>query len=376
MPQDKRDYYEVLGLSKGATDDEIKKAYRKLAKQYHPDLNPNDKVAEGKFKEVSEAYEVLSDPKKKEMYDQYGHAGTDPNFGAGGAYGGFGDMGDISSIFETFFGGMGGGSFSGQTRSRRPGPTRGEDLSAYVSVTFEEAAFGCKKDITIRREENCPECDGSGAKKGTTPETCPDCNGAGRMQFQQRTPFGNIASTRTCSRCKGSGKIIKDPCGNCRGTGRILREKKLEVSVPAGIDDGQTVILRGQGHAGMLSGPYGDLLLTVSVYPHSLFDRRGNDIYCDFHVSYAQAALGEELEVPTLEGKAKYEMPAGTQPMTVFRLKGKGIPYINSRGRGDEYIRIVIDIPKKLSSRQKELLEELRDGGEGKEEKKSRGFFK
>ena len=336
MP-DKRDYYEVLGIQKGASDDEIKKAYRKLAKQYHPDLNPGDKDAEAKFKEVNEAYEILSDKEKKARYDQFGFAGVDPSYGGGqGAYGaggfGFDDLGDI---FESFFGGAGGfGGFGGSTRARNPNaPLRGNDVNISLPLSFMEAALGCKKEISVTRLEGCATCGGTGAKPGTSPETCPDC----------------------------------------KGQGRIRRTKKLEVSVPAGIDDGQTFVLRGQGDQGINGGPAGDVNITVSVRPDPLFERDGYDVWCDIPITFTQAALGDEIVVPTIDGKVKYNIPEGTQPGTVFRLRNKGISYVN--GRGDQYVRVNLEVPRNLSGKQKDALKEFEKLSGDKNYEKRKSFF-
>ena len=376
MP-DKRDYYVVLGIQKGASDDEIKKAYRKLAKQYHPDLNPGDKDAEAKFKEVNEAYEILSDKEKKARYDQFGFAGVDPSYGGGqGAYGaggfGFDDLGDI---FESFFGGAGGfGGFGGSTRARNPNaPLRGNDVNISLPLSFMEAALGCKKEISVTRLEGCATCGGTGAKPGTSPETCPDCRGTGQVRVQQRTPFGVIQTSKTCPKCGGTGKVIKDPCPDCKGQGRIRRTKKLEVSVPAGIDDGQTFVLRGQGDQGINGGPAGDVNITVSVRPDPLFERDGYDVWCDIPITFTQAALGDEIVVPTIDGKVKYNIPEGTQPGTVFRLRNKGISYVN--GRGDQYVRVNLEVPRNLSGKQKDALKEFEKLSGDKNYEKRKSFF-
>ena len=354
---DKRDYYEVLGLEKGASEDDIKKSYRKLAKQYHPDLHPGDKDCEEHFKEIGEAYEVLSDPDKKAKYDQYGHAAFDPNAGfGGGGFGGFGDFGDLGDILGNIFGGFGG--FGGGAQ-RRSAPQRGENLRVRLSISFEEAAFGCSREITVPRIEDCESCGGSGAAAGSSPETCPDCNGSGTARVQQRTPFGVMSSTTTCRKCGGSGKIVKNPCPDCGGKGKVRKNRTLSVNIPAGIDDGQTISLRGQGHAGVNGGPRGDLLITMSVKAHPLFERDGSSILFEMPISFVQAALGAEVEVPTLDGKVKYNIPEGTQTGTVFRLRGKGIPYLNSNGRGDQYVTVYIETPTNLSREQKELLRQF-----------------
>lgn len=353
---DKRDYYEVLGVSKGASDDELKKAYRKLAKKYHPDLNPNDKVAEKNFKEVNEAYEVLSDKEKRARYDQFGHAGVDPNFGAGG--GGFGggmggfDFGDIGDIFESFFG----GGMGGARRSNPNAPRRGEDLHTSVVISFFEACKGCKKQIRVNKTVTCSDCGGSGSAKGSTPQTCPDCGGSGYVKVQQRTAFGVMSSTRPCAKCHGKGKIITSPCSSCNGTGVTTKISNLDVDIPAGIDDGQTLSLRGQGNAGKNGGPSGDLHVTVTVRPDPIFTRDGYDIWCTLPITYSQAVLGDEAVVPTIDGKVKYNIPEGTQPGTRFRLRGKGVQHLNGRGRGDQYVEITLEVPKNLTKEQKNAL--------------------
>ena len=347
---EKRDYYEVLGLSKGASDDEIKKAYRRLAKENHPDLHPGDASCEERFKEIGEAYEVLSDPDKKARYDQYGHAAFDPNAGFGGGGFGFGDFGDLGDILGNIFGG--GFGFGGSTRQRNA-PQKGESLRVRLSITFEEAAFGCSKDITVPRIEDCEDCGGTGCKPGTSTETCPDCGGSGEVRVQQRTPFGVMASTTPCRRCGGKGKV--------------RRQRTISVNIPAGIDDGQTISLRGQGHAGVNGGPKGDLLITVSVKAHPLFERDGSSVLLEMPISFVQAALGAEVEVPTLDGKVKYTIPEGTQTGTTFRLRGKGIPYINGSSRGDQYVTVNIETPKNLTKEQKDLLRKFGEatGGDG-----------
>lgn len=381
---DKRDYYEVLGVDRSASDDEIKKAYRKMAKKYHPDLNPGDKTAEANFKEVNEAYEVLSDSNKKARYDQFGHAGVDPNYGAGaGGPGGAGFDFDLGDIFSSFFGGGGGfgGGFGGR-QSNPNAPQRGSDVSSAVTVSFEEAAKGCKRTIEVPRIIPCDECGGSGAAKGSSPKTCPECNGRGQVQAQQRTPFGVISTSKVCPRCNGKGSVVDNPCSRCKGAGRIRKNHKLEINIPAGIDDRQVVNMRGQGNAGVNGGPSGDLHVTVNVRPHPLFERDGFNVWFDMTVSFAQAALGCEIMVPTLDGKVKYNLPHGTQPGTVFKLRGKGIPYLNGRGRGDQLVRIIVDVPNNLTARQKELLKEF-DAESGNtvlnnqasDEKGAKGFF-
>ena len=358
MADQTRDYYEVLGVSKGATDDEIKKSYRKLAKQYHPDLNPGDKAAEARFKEVNEAYEILSDKEKRARYDQFGHAGVDPNFnpggGFGGGFGGFTDMGDIDlgDLFGSFFG----GGFGGGGSSRRNGPQKGETIRTGVAISFEEAAFGCEKEVTVSRTEQCDVCHGTGCAPGTTAEVCPDCHGSGTVRIQRGGGGFSFATTTTCPKCRGAGKIIHQPCKTCNGAGSVRRQKKLAVTIPAGIDNGQAVSLRGQGGAGKNGGPAGDLLIAVTVRPHPTFRREGTSVYMDQPVSFVQAALGAELEIPTIDGTVKYTMPEGTQSGTTFRLRGKGIPGLNGRGRGDQYVTVKVQVPTGLSRAQKDAL--------------------
>lgn len=360
MPEEKRDYYEVLGVSKGASDDEIKKAYRKTAKKYHPDLNPDNAEAEAKFKECNEAYEVLSDAQKKARYDQFGFAGVDPNYGAGqgagGFGGGFGFDGDIDlgDIFSSFFGGGFGGG-------RNPNaPQRGRDIQAGVSLTFEEAAKGCKKTIEVSRIMDCSDCGGSGAAKGSSPTTCPECQGRGVINIQQRSPFGVMTTQKTCSRCGGSGKIISTPCQKCNGKGKVRVKKKIEINIPSGIDNNQIVNVRGYGNAGTNGGPAGDLKVVVSIKRHPYFTRDGYDVWVDRHISIVQATLGADITVPTLDGDTTLHIPAGTQPNEIFTLKGnKGIQRLNSMGRGDEHVRIIVDIPKSVTETQKNLLKEF-----------------
>lgn len=369
---DKRDFYEVLGTKKGASEDEIKRAYRQAAKKYHPDLHPGDKEAEARFKEVNEAYEVLSDPEKKARYDQFGHAGVDPNFGAGG-YGGAGFDGmdfDLGDIFSSFFGGGGG------TRRANPNAARrGGDVSASVIISFDEAAKGCKKQVSVQQVNACAECGGSGAKKGTAPKTCPTCGGTGQERRQQRTPFGVMQTQTTCSRCRGRGKIVETPCPSCNGSGQVRQTATIGVNIPAGIDDGQVISIRGKGNAGQNGGPAGDLHIQVSVRPHPLFEREGYDIWCDLPLTFAQAALGAEVTVPTLDGGVPYTIKEGTQPGDTIRLKGKGFPYINSRGSGDEIFRVVVEVPKNLTSEQKKLLRSFEEATGDKNYQKRRTFF-
>ena len=356
---EKRDCYEVLGLQKTATQDEIKKAYRKIIKENHPDLHPGDKECEERCKEANLAYEILSDEEKRKKYDQFGHAAFDPNagFNGGGGFGGFDGFGGFGDIFGDIFGGFGG--FGGGSRANPNAPRKGENLRTNVSISFEEAAFGCKKEVTVIRVESCPDCGGSGCAEGTTPEICPDCGGSGHVRVNQRTPFGMVQSTTSCPKCGGTGKIIHQPCKTCKGKGNVRRQQKIEVNVPAGIDDGQTISKTGAGNAGINGGPNGDLLVSVTVRPHARFERDGSSVLLEQEISYAQAVLGAEIEVPTIDGKVKLNIPEGTQPGAVFRLKGKGIPYLRGSGRGDQFISVTINVPKNLSHSQKELLRQF-----------------
>ena len=352
---EKRDYYEVLGVKKDATADEIKKAYRKLTKENHPDLHPGDKACEERFKEANEAYEILSDEEKRKKYDQFGHAAFDPNAGYGaGGFDGFGGFGGFGDIFSDIFGG-----FGGATRSNPNAPRRGESVRATVNISFEEAAFGCKKEVTVAKIETCTDCKGTGCAPGTTPEICPDCKGTGSVTVSQRTPFGMMQSSTQCSKCRGTGKIIHQPCKTCRGMGSVRRQHKIEVNIPAGIDDGQTISKPGGGNAGVNGGPAGDLLVSVIVRPHARFERDGTSVLLEQEISYAQATLGAEVEVPTLDGKVKLTIPEGTQPGAVFRLRGKGIPFLRGSGRGDQFVSVTIKVPKNLTGSQKELLRQF-----------------
>lgn len=354
----KRDYYDILGVDKNADAQAIKKAYRKLAMKYHPDRNPDNKEAEEKFKEVNEAYEVLSDENKRRTYDQFGHEGVNGQGGFGGqGFGGQG-FGGFEDIFGDVFGDIFGGGF-GNSRTRRRGPERGSDIRHSINISFEEAAFGKKTSIKLNRSEECSECNGSGAKVGTSKKTCPTCNGAGEVRTVQRTPFGNIASSRICSTCEGEGEVIESPCPKCSGRGSTRKVKTIEVDIPAGIDDGQMIKLSGQGEIGNKGGPRGDLYLVINVERHPLFTREGTDIHFEMPITFVQAALGDEIEVPTLDGKVKYKVPEGTQTGTVFRLREKGIPRIRGNSRGDQYVKVVVDVPKKLNESQKDILREF-----------------
>ena len=380
---EKRDYYEVLGIGKNATDAEIKSAYRKLAKKYHPDLNPGDKTAEEKFKEVNEANDVLSDPEKRKRYDQFGFAGVDPNYGAGqGGYGGgfgggFGGAGgvDLGDIFGDLFGG-GFGGFGGSSRANPNAPRKGHDIQASVILTFEEAAHGCTKKVTLNRQQTCPDCNGTGCEPGSSPETCTQCNGRGYVVTQQRTPFGVMQSQQPCPHCGGRGTIIKNPCKTCRGTGKTSARKTLEVKIPAGIDDDQNIALRGQGDAGTNGGPAGDVIVHVTVKTDNVFERDGYDVYVHVPITYSQAVLGAEIEVPTVDGKVAQKIPEGTQSGTKFRLRGQGIQYLNGRGRGDQYVIVDVEIPKKLNRTQREALKAFEDSLKDDNYEKRKGFFK
>ncbi len=382
---EKRDYYEVLGIGKNATDAEIKSAYRKLAKKYHPDLNPGNKEAEEKFKEVNEANDVLSDPQKRQRYDQFGFAGVDPNYaaanggGAGGFGGGFGGV-DLGDIFGDIFGGGFGGGFGGfgGGSSTRPAnaPRKGHDIQASVILTFEEAAHGCSKKITINRQDTCPDCGGTGAAKGTSPETCPDCGGRGYVVTQQRTPFGVMQSQQPCSHCGGRGTIIRNPCKTCRGTGKTAARKSLEINIPAGIDDDQNIALRGQGDAGSNGGPAGDVIVHVTVKADPMFERDGYDVTIHVPITFSQAVLGDDVEVPTVDGRIVQHIPEGTQSGTKFRLRGQGIQYLNGRGRGDQYVIVDVEIPKKVTRAQREALKAFEDSMKEDNYEKRKGFFK
>ena len=353
---EKRDYYEVLGVKKGASEDELKKAYRKLAKENHPDLHPGDKECEARFKEINEAYEVLSDPDKRAKYDQFGHAAFDPSqgFGGGGGFGGFEGFGGFGDIFSDIFGG--GFGFGGGGGRNPNAPRKGDNLRATVNIKFEEAAFGVKKDVFVSKIEQCHDCKGTGCAEGTTAEVCPDCKGTGTVMSTKRTPFGMVQSSEQCPKCRGRGKIIHSPCKTCRGIGSVRRQHKVSVSIPAGIDDGQTISLKGQGNAGLNGGPAGDLLITVLVQPHARFERDGASILLDQEISFAQAALGAEVEVPTLDGKVKLNIPEGTQTGTTFRLKGKGVPFLRNGGRGDQFVTVNVAVPRSMTSTQKNAL--------------------
>ncbi len=374
MADNKRDYYELLGVSKDASDADIKKAYRGLAKKYHPDMNPGDKEAEAKFKEANEAYDVLSDADKRDKYDRYGHAAFDPSAGggAGAGFGGFGGF-DFGDIFSSFFGGGGGGE-----RSRANMAVEGEDVMARVTISFEEAAFGCKKDVSFARVEACSDCQGSGAAKGSKPETCSHCRGTGRVTVQQQTMLGYMQTQRPCQECRGSGKIIKNPCKNCNGKGFVKVSKRLEVSIPAGIDTMQRIVLRGQGSAGRNGGANGDLIIEVRVKEHAVFTREGKTLYCEVPITFAQAALGADIDIPVLGGKTEtFHIPEGTQTGTRFTVRGKGVVDLHSSSRrGDLILTVIVDTPQNLTAKQRELLEAFAKSLGESNNRKASSFFK
>lgn len=384
----KRDYYEVLGVNKNATDDELKKAYRKLAKKYHPDANLDNKAeAEAKFKEVNEAYETLSNPQKRRMYDQFGPDGPQGfGGGAGGPFGGqngyysysssgfdgFGDFGDLGDIFSSFFG----GGFGGKSSRKQNGPKKGADLNLQLDITFEESFLGVEKEIIINRNEECSHCHGTGAKPGTSVSKCPECNGTGQVRQVQNTILGQMQTTRTCATCHGSGEIIKEPCDICRGKGKVRKQPKIKVKIPAGIDNGQTVVLRGEGEPGEKGGPKGDLYITVKIKRHSIYTRSGNNVICDIPISITQATLGAELEIPMVDGsKEKYKIPDATQTGTKFVIKNKGFKSVNSNIVGDFIFNVVVQTPKKLTKEQRELLVQLAKTMNEQPPIKKRGLF-
>ena len=365
---EKRDYYEVLGVSKSASDSELKSAYRKLAKKYHPDMNPGDKEAEAKFKEASEAYSVLSDPDKRRQYDQFGHAAFEG--GAGGGAGGFDfsgmDMGDIfGDIFGDFFGG-------GRSRAQNNGPMKGQNLHHTIRITFEEACFGTEKELDLPLQDECASCHGTGAKAGTTPETCSKCGGKGQVVFTQQSLFGMVRNVQTCPDCRGTGKIIRDKCPDCHGSGYITRKRKISVTVPAGIDNGQSIRIREKGDPGVNGGPRGDLLVEVAVSRHPIFQRQGTDIYSSAPITFAQAALGGDVRIKTVDGEVEYTVKPGTQTDTRIRLRGKGVPSLRNKAvRGDHYVTLVVQVPTKMNGEQKELLKKFDEAMYGKQDVKA-----
>ena len=384
----KRDYYEVLGVDKSATDDDLKKAYRKLAKKYHPDANPDNKEeAEAKFKELNEAYEVLSDKQKRQMYDQFGFNGPQYGAGQGGGYysygsgfdgfsgfGGFsdfGDLGDLGDIFSSFFGGG-----SSRSRSNSNGPRKGADLKIKLDITFEEAYKGVEKEISINRNETCKSCKGTGAKPGTTPVTCSSCNGTGKVKQVVTTPFGQMATQKVCSHCGGTGKVIKEPCMDCKGKGKVRKSVKIKVKVPEGIDDGQTIILKGEGEPGSNNGPKGDLYIVVHIKRHNIFTRKGDHVFCEIPITFTGATLGTEIEIPMVDGsKEKYKIPEGTQTGTKFTLKNKGFKSVNGNWRGDYVFTVTVQVPKRLTHEQRELLIQLAKTMNEQPPIKKRGIF-
>ena len=371
---DKRDYYEVLGLQKGASDNDIKKAFRKMAMKYHPDKNPGDKVAEEKFKEINEAYAVLSDPEKKEKYDRFGHAGVDPNSGFGGGAGGFGGFGGFEDIFDMFGGAFGG--FGGGSRGRRNnGPRKGRDLQKAVTITFEEAAFGTKKEIRLNKYVKCKTCGGSGAAPGTSKKSCPKCGGTGEIRTAQRTPLGTFQSVSPCPDCNGTGEINETPCPDCGGSGKTRDNVTISVNIPAGVDNDSVIPIKGQGEPGVNGGPDGDLYIVINVEPHKIFERRGQDLWLEIPITFDQAALGDDIIVPTLEVKVSYKVPSGTQPDTIFRLKGKGIKSVRGNRKGDLYVKVNLEVPTKLNSKQKKAISAMAEKVTGECYQKKSSFL-
>ena len=371
---DKRDYYEVLGLQKGASDNDIKKAFRKMAMKYHPDKNPGDKVAEEKFKEINEAYAVLSDPEKKEKYDRFGHAGVDPNSGFGGGAGGFGGFGGFEDIFDMFGGAFGG--FGGGSRGRRNnGPRKGSDLQKAVTITFEGAAFGTKKEIRLNKYVKCKTCGGSGAAPGTSKKSCPKCGGTGEIRTAQRTPLGTFQSVSPCPDCNGTGEINETPCPDCGGSGKTRDNVTISVNIPAGVDNDSVIPIKGQGEPGVNGGPDGDLYIVINVEPHKIFERRGQDLWLEIPITFDQAALGDDIIVPTLEGKVSYKVPSGTQPDTIFRLKGKGIKSVRGNRKGDLYVKVNLEVPTKLNSKQKKAISAMAEKVTGECYQKKSSFL-
>ncbi len=368
MATTKRDYYEVLGVARGVSEEELKRAFRKLARQYHPDVNKSPE-AESRFKEIGEAYDVLSDPEKRRIYDQFGHAGLNSQ-GYGGFQGfeGFGSFADIFEQFDSFFGGA-------ARAGRRRGPHRGADLRYDLEISFEEAAFGTEKTLDIPRQETCETCHGSGAAPNTQPQTCPQCNGTGEVRRVQQSVFGQFVNVTACSRCQGEGKIITTPCPECRGQGRVRKMRKLTVKIPAGVDNGQQIRLSGEGESGPKGGPPGNLYVVLEVRPHRIFKREGSDVFYELPISFAQAALGDEIEVPTIDGSEMLVVPGGTQTGKTFRLREKGIPHLRGMGRGDQYVTVRVSTPTQLSSRERQLFEELAKLEEHQIKPQERGFF-
>ncbi|MCQ2407923.1 MAG: molecular chaperone DnaJ [Oscillospiraceae bacterium] len=372
MADKKRDYYEVLGVERSAGDDALKKAYRKLARECHPDLHPDDPTAEERFKEITEAYEVLSNAEKRQIYDQYGHEGLDNN---GMGAGGMGGFSDVNEILESLFGGFG-GMFGGGRSQNMNAPRQGKDLQTAVTIDFMEACTGKSQNVQVQRMENCPDCHGTGCAGNSGSEVCPDCQGRGTVKATQRTPFGMISSSKPCPHCGGKGKIIKSPCQKCRGVGRVRMTKSINVDIPAGIDDGQMIRVSGMGDAGVNGGPSGNLIVGVNVKAHPLFRREGYDVYCDIPITYSQAVLGDEIVVPTIDGNVKYNIGEGTQNGTVFRLRGKGVRKLQRSDRGDQYVKVYVEVPRNLNKKQKELLQQYEASLESKNYQKRDSFFK
>ena len=389
MAESKRDYYEVLGVSKDADEATLKKAYRQVAKKYHPDMNPGDAEAEKKFKEASEAYAVLSDPEKRRQYDQFGHAAFDGSAGAGGGYGGFDFNGaDFGDIFGDIFGDLFGGGRRGGRANQ--GPMKGMNIRKSVRITFEEAVFGCEKELDVVLKDPCPKCNGTGAKPGTSPETCPKCGGKGQVVYTQQSFFGTVQNVQTCPDCQGTGKIIKEKCPDCGGTGYVASKKKISVSIPAGIDNGQSVRIREKGEPGVNGGPRGDLIVEVQVTRHPIFQRQDMNIFSTAPITFAQAALGGDVKISTVDGDVLYTVKPGTQTDTKIRLKGKGVPSLrNSNVRGDHYVTLVVQTPTKLNEKAKEALrafdeacgnrpaaeEKAANGETAEQPKKKKGFM-
>lgn len=367
-----KDYYEILGIEKNASEEDIKKAFRKLALQYHPDRNPGNKSAEEKFKEINEAYQVLSDAQKRSQYDRFGTADFNGSegFGGFGDFGGFSDFGGLGDIFESFFGG--GFSSSGRNTNR---PQRGADLQYTLNLKFEEAAFGASKEINITRNEECKKCSGTGAKPGTKPITCDKCSGTGQIKVQRKTGFGSFVTVSECDKCRGKGTIIKEACQECNGSGRIRANKKITINVPPGVDTNNTITLRGEGEPGLKGGSFGDLYVNINVLPHKIFKREGFEVICEIPVTFAQATLGAEIDVPTIDGMTKFTIPEGTQGGTIFRIKAKGIPRLKSYGRGDQILKIIVEVPRRLNDKQKELLKHFAEACSEDVNEQKKTFF-
>lgn len=368
---DKRDYYEVLGVDKGADAQSLKSAYRKLAMKYHPDRNPDNEEAEAKFKELNEAYEVLSDSEKRNLYDQFGHAGVNQNAGGGGFNGGFGGFGGFEDIINEFFG----GGFSGGGGARRNGPRKGKDIRVDVQLSFEEAAFGVKRTVEYYRTEECDHCHGKGNEPDSSVKTCPTCNGKGHVEYRQRSLFGESVSTQTCSTCNGRGEVFDKPCNVCKGHGKVKKKVSKDIDIPAGVFNGAQLHLQSEGNLGKNGGPRGDVIIFIRVAPHKLFVRDGNDIFLEIPITYTEATLGSEIEVPTLDGKIKFKVPEGTQTGKQFKIRNKGVPVLNSYGRGDQYVRVTIEVPTKLTKEQRKALEAFEATLEGNNYDKRTGFF-